>query len=226
MIVFQSVVKQFPDGTIALSDINLEIPEGQFVFIIGPSGAGKSTFLKLLTREIKPTGGSIRIGELELSKLRGGKIPALRKSLGVIFQDLRLLSDRTVFENIALTLEVMGVPKKEIADRTMQALEKVGLASKARLFPVQLSGGEAQRTAFARATIHNPLLLLADEPTADLDPKNTESLLCLLEDLNSEGTTIVLATHNAHIVNSRKKRVVALDAGAVVKDQEEGTYAV
>lgn len=226
MIVFTSVAKQFPDGSLGLSDITLEIPKGQFVFIIGSSGAGKTTLMKLLTRELLPSQGSVRIGEFEIGKLPRRKIARLRRTIGVIFQDLKLLMDRTVFENIALTLEVLKVPRTEITERVMDTLQRVGLGEKAHFFPIQLSGGEAQRTAFARATVHNPQVVLADEPTADLDPKNSRAVLELLDALNKEGTTVIMATHNANLVNEFKKRVVVLECGKITADHKEGTYAL
>lgn len=226
MIVFTSVAKQFPNGSIGLSDITLEIPQGQFVFIIGPSGAGKTTLMKLLTRELSPSQGSIRFGEFEIGKLPRRKVSRLRRTIGVIFQDLKLLMDRTVFENVALTLEVLKVPKAEIKERVVDTLQRVGLAEKAQFFPIQLSGGEAQRTAFARATVHNPQVVLADEPTADLDPKNALTLLEFLDTLHRGGTTVVMATHNANLVNEFKKRVVVLEHGKIMADHKEGTYAL
>jgi len=225
MITFEQVTKIYPDGQTALEDINLEIEGGEFVFIVGPSGAGKSTLLKLITREISPTSGKILFNGEDLRKIPQGKLPVLRRRIGTIFQDFKLLLTRTVFENVAVPLEVRSMRDSQIEKQVSEVLEKVGLLEKADNFPVQLSGGEVQRTAIARAIVAGPEVLLADEPTGDLDPKTAEGVVKILEKINKEDkTTIIMATHNAHIVNHFKKRVVVLKEGKIEKDEKEGKY--
>lgn len=225
MLKFESVSKKFPNGQLALDDINLEIDGGEFVFIVGPSGAGKSTLLRLLTREVIPSGGRILVNEQDILKIPKSKVPLLRRRIGTIFQDFKLLLNRTVFENASIPLEVLGIKEAEIQKRVSEALEKVGILEKAESFPAQLSGGELQRTAIARAIISQPEILLADEPTGDLDPHNSRQVVEVLEKINKEDkTTIIMATHNIAIVNHFKKRVVSLKDGKVEKDQKEGKY--
>lgn len=224
MIKFEKVSKKFNDGTIALADINLEIPRQDFVFIVGSSGAGKTTLLRLLIRELLPNEGKVLVDGEDLSKMLQKEIPQLRRKIGVVFQDGKLLIDRTVFENIALVLEVLDKGEKEIKEEVEEILSLVGLSEKANLFPLQLSGGEIQRTAIARAMVGTPQILLADEPTGDLDPANAWQILELLLKFHKEGTTVVMATHNVDIVNSLEKRVVALERGKIVKDQKKGRY--
>lgn len=224
MIVFENVTKKFPDGTISLSDIDLEIKDKEFLFIIGPSGAGKTTLLRLITRELPPTSGKIKVDGLVLSKISTSKIPKLRRKIGTIFQDYKLLPDRTVFENVSLALEIMGLDEKEVAKEIPKLLLRVGLSGKENFFPQQLSGGELQRTAIARALAGKPEIILADEPTADLDPATAWEIISLLGEINKEGTTIVVATHNAEVVNTLSKRVVNLDRGKIVKDEQKGKY--
>lgn len=225
MIEFVNVSKKYPNGQIALEDINLKIDDGEFVFIVGPSGAGKSSLLRLITREITPSSGHILINGEDIFKLPENKVPILRRRIGTVFQDFKLLLNRTVSENVAVPLEVQSKGDEQIEKEVAAALEKVGLLEKANSFPAQLSGGEVQRTAIARAIISNPQILLADEPTGDLDPKNAQSVVALLEKINKEDKTIiVMATHNESIVNHFKKRVVVLLGGKIEKDEKVGKY--
>src|SRR3989344_729378 len=223
MIVFENVSKKF-DSMLALDDISLEIKQGEFVFIVGPSGAGKSTLLRILTHELLPSAGKAMINNKDITKLKEGEIPSLRRKIGFVFQDFKLLDDRTVFENVALTLEVLGKGDEEIKKMVEHTLKLVEIWDKRNLFPRQLSGGEAQRTAIARAVVGKPDILLADEPTGDLDPKTAWGVIQLLNEINSWGTTIVMATHNREIVNTLKRRVIKLKAGKKSADTKEGKY--
>jgi len=225
MLNFESVTKQFPNGQIALDNITLEIPDGEFVFIVGPSGAGKSTLLRLITKEIIPTSGTIIVDNEDILRVPSGKIPLLRRKIGMVYQDFKLLLSRTVFENVAIPLEVLSLKNIDLEKEVDSVLEKVGLKDKKNSFPVQLSGGEVQRTAIARAIVAKPKILLADEPTGDLDPKNALSVVETLEKINKEDkTTLIMATHNASIVNHFKKRVIVLKDGKVEKDEKIGKY--
>jgi len=223
MILFDSVSKKF-GSTTALDNISLEIKQGEFVFIVGPSGAGKSTLLRTLTREIMPTSGKLMVGHMDITKIKDKDVPFLRRKVGVVFQDFKLLDDRTVFENVAITLEVLGKKDEEIAKMVEHILKLVEIWDKRNLFPRQLSGGEAQRTAIARAIVGKPDVLLADEPTGDLDPKTAWGVIQLLNEINSWGTTILMATHNQEIVNTLKRRVIIIKDGKVSKDSKEGKY--
>lgn len=223
MIHFDSVSKKF-GSAIALDNISFEIKQGEFVFIVGPSGAGKSTLLRILTKEVSPSSGRVIVGNVDITKLKDRDVPHLRKKVGVIFQDFKLLDDRTVFENVALTLEVQNKSDAEIAKMVEHTLKLVEIWDKRYLFPRQLSGGEAQRTAIARAIVGKPDIVLADEPTGDLDPKTAWGVMQLLNEINSWGTTILMATHNQEIVNTLKRRVIILKDGKVVKDSKEGKY--
>lgn len=226
MLKFENVSKSFGKHITALSTINLTIADGEFVFLVGPSGAGKTTLLNLITRLSLPSQGSIFFNDWEITNLPKKLIPQLRRKIGCIFQDYKLLMDRTVEENVALTLEVQGKDEKLIKKHVEEALDVVGLNGKGKLFPRELAGGEVQRVAIARAIIANPEVLLADEPTADLDPDNAWSIMHLLEKINSENkTTIIMATHNAEIVDKMKRRVVAMENGGVISDQQNSTYA-
>lgn len=223
MILFEQVSKKF-GSTTALDEISLEIKQGEFVFVVGPSGAGKTTLLKILTREVSPTSGKALVNNMDLVKLKDKDIPNLRRKVGVVFQDFKLLDDLTVFENVALALEVLGKKDEEIQKAVEHTLKLVEIWDKRNLFPRQLSGGEAQRTAIARAVVAKPDIVLADEPTGDLDPKTAWGVIQLLNEINSWGTTILMATHNQEIVNTLKRRVIVLKAGKVTKDSKEGKY--
>lgn len=223
MILFENVTKKFGSSS-ALDEISLEIKQGEFVFLVGPSGAGKSTLLRILTREIQPTTGKVTIDSIDITKIKDKDVPSLRRKVGVIFQDFKLLDDRTVFEQVALTLEVLGKEDEEISKLVEHILKLVEIWDKRNLFPRQLSGGEAQRTAIARAVVGKPDVLLADEPTGDLDLKTAWGVIQLLNEINSWGTTILMATHNQDIVNTLKRRVVKLKEGKITKDTKEGKY--
>lgn len=224
MIQFEHITKRFGPNSLALDDITLGIKQGEFTFVVGPSGAGKSTLLRILTREIRPTSGKIMVGGVDITKIKDKDVPNLRRKVGVVFQDFKLLDDRTVFEQVALALEVLGKNDEEIAKMVEHILKLVEIWDKRNLFPKQLSGGEAQRTAIARAVVGKPDVLLADEPTGDLDPKTAWGVIQLLNEINSWGTTIFMATHNKEIVNTLKRRVVVLKNGRIVKDSKEGKY--
>ncbi len=223
MIHFDSVSKKF-GSTFALDDITLSVKQGEFVFIVGPSGAGKSTLLRILTREVLPTSGKVVVDHEDITKIKTDNVPHFRRKVGVIFQDFKLLDDRTVFENVALTLEVQGKTDAEISKMVEHTLKLVEIWDKRNLFPRQLSGGEGQRTAIARAIVGKPDIVLADEPTGDLDPKTAWGVIQLLNEINSWGTTILMATHNQEIVNTLKRRVVVLKHGKITKDSKEGKY--
>lgn len=224
MIQISNVTKIYPNDVRALINVTLRIRKGEFVFLVGPSGAGKSTLTKLLYREEFPTRGQIIFNGKSLVRMRPREIPYLRRSIGMIFQDFRLLPQKTVFENVAFALEVIGASKKEIKRAVPAVLGMVGLAEKADVFPGHLSGGEQQRVSIARAIVNNPVLIIADEPTGNLDPETSWELMRLLADINLHGTTIIMATHAWDIVNEMKKRVVELVAGKVVRDEEKGAY--
>jgi cell division transport system ATP-binding protein len=220
MISLSEVTKVYGTGTAALSDINLHIEKGEFVFLVGPSGSGKSTLLRMLIRDMVPTKGTIIVNEWDIVKLPNKKIPDLRKRIGVVFQDLKLLTDRTIFENIILPLEMANVARHEAEQRVHEIMGQVGIAEHKDKFPVQLSGGELQRAAIARALVFSPDILLADEPTGNLDVATSWEIIKLLQDINKNGTTILMATHNTDIVNSLLKRVVALEKGKLIKDHK------
>lgn len=223
MIDFNQVTKKF-GKIIALNNASFEIEPGEFVFITGPSGAGKTTITRLILKEFEPTSGKIKINKQDLAEIPSKKIPELRRKLGVVFQDFKLLSDRTVFENVILPLEVIGADKKMIEEKASEILKLVGLSDRADLFPSQLAGGELQRVCLARAVIAEPKILLADEPTGNLDPATSWQIIKLMKKINQLGTTVVMATHNVDIVNSLRERVIKLEKGKVVKDQKEGKY--
>lgn len=225
MILFDSVTKTYPSGSIALENVNLKIEDGEFVFFVGHSGAGKTTLLRLLIGEILPTKGSIFIDDWEVNKLRQNQIPYLRRKVGFIFQDFKLLSDRTVGENVAVALDILGKSKKESENRVEEVLEIVHLTDKANYFPKQLSFGEQQRVAIARAIAGETKILLADEPTGNLDPKTSWEILKIINTIHKMGRTVLMATHNADIVNSLKKRVVVLEKAKIVKDEKKSKYA-
>lgn len=225
MILLDRVTKTYnKDMAPAVNRMSLFIAPKEFVIIVGSSGAGKSTLLKLLTREEKPTSGKIVVGGIDYDTLKDNQIPMLRRKIGVVFQDFKLLPKRTVFENIAFALEIAGMTNREIKSTVPKVIDLVGLTGKEKMYPHQLSGGERQRVAIARAVVRQPKILIADEPTGNLDPKNTWEIVRLLEKINKYGTTVLLTTHNADIVNKLKRRVITLDNGKVSGDQAEGSY--
>lgn len=225
MIKFENVTKVYPKSDKpALDNISLEVEKGEFVFLVGLSGSGKSTFLRLVLREEKPTSGSIHVAGKDLKTLSNWKVPQLRRQVGTVFQDFRLLPNKTVSENVAFTLHVLGFSRKEIAREVPEALELVGLEDKGDRKPGELSGGEQQRVAIARAYVSKPAILIADEPTGNLDPATSVGIMKLLDRINREGTTVVMATHDAGIVDQMRKRVIELEAGHVVRDQARGVY--
>jgi cell division transport system ATP-binding protein len=224
VIVLEDVSKHYPNGTRALQDVSLSIPEGDFVFLVGASGAGKSTIIRLLTRAEAPTAGRIEVDGEDVGRLPRSHVPHLRRKLGVVFQDFKLLPAKTVYENVAFALQVTGHPDDEVRERTDMTLELVGLAKRRDHYPDQLSGGEQQRTAIARALVGKPPVVVADEPTGNLDPVTSWEIIQLLSRINELGTTLVMATHNQEIVNAMRKRVVALEHGSIVRDQAQGAY--
>ncbi|PIP23312.1 MAG: cell division ATP-binding protein FtsE [Candidatus Nealsonbacteria bacterium CG_4_10_14_0_2_um_filter_38_17] len=224
MIKFQTVTKIYPFNTIALDNVSFEVQPKEFISIVGKSGSGKTTLLKLLMAEEKPTRGRIFFEDQDIHKMKKSRLPRLRRKIGTVFQDYKLLPSKTAFENIAYVMEVMGASDKEIERDVPEVLEVVGLADKANNFPLQLSGGERQRVAIARALIHRPEVILADEPTGNLDPYNTSDIIKLLLRINELGTTVILATHNKGIINSLGRRVITLENGKVVRDEEKGKF--
>ena len=220
MIKIEGVSKSYGNGAPALSNLNLEIEEGEFVFVVGTSGSGKSTFIKLLLKELEPTEGKIIVNDTELRKLRSGKTAKYRRKVGVVFQDFRLLKDRNVYENIAFAQRVIGVSTREIKKNVPRMLSLVGLSEKYKSFPNELSGGEQQRVALARALVNKPALLLADEPTGNLDPGNSWEIMKLLDEINKQGTTVVVVTHNMEIVERMQKRVITMKKGIKVSDSK------
>ena len=224
IITLENVSKAYSTGAPALNGVTLHINKGEFVFIVGDSGSGKSTLIKLLLRELTPTEGSIRVMDYDLTKIRHGKIPKFRRNLGIVFQDFRLLKDRNVYENVAFAQRIVETPAKEMKKNVPSILAMVGLAGKYKAKPKQLSGGEQQRVALARALVNNPSILLADEPTGNLDPKNSWEIMKLLEEINEAGTTVLVVTHNREIVNAMQKRVVTMKKGVIVSDEEKGGY--
>ncbi|HVM27694.1 MAG TPA: cell division ATP-binding protein FtsE [Mycobacteriales bacterium] len=225
MIRLEHVGKSYPTSTRpALADVDVEIEKGEFVFLVGSSGSGKSTFLRLLLKEESPTSGKVYVAGKDLSRLSQWKVPALRRSIGTVFQDFRLLPNKTVFQNVAFALEVIGKPRQTIAQVVPEVLDLVGLEGKVQRMPDELSGGEQQRVAIARAFVNRPMILLADEPTGNLDPSTSVGIMKLLDRINRTGTTVVMATHDAAIVDSMRRRVVELSLGRVVRDQTRGVY--
>lgn len=224
MIAFQNVYKIYNSHSTALEDASFKIDPGEFVSIVGRSGAGKSTVVKLLIGEEKPTRGRVIFGQYEVNKLKDKELPALRRHIGIIFQDFRLLAAKTAYENVAFALEVAGRPQSEIQELVPQVLDMVGLLDKMNNFPHELSGGEKQRVAIARAMVHRPEVIIADEPTGNLDPLHTWEIINLLQKINQLGTTLILATHDKEIVNSLEKRVITLDKGRIVRDEQKGKY--
>lgn len=226
MILLDRVTKTYNSKGQALERINLHVEDKEFVVIVGPSGAGKSTLLKLLTREEKPTSGKIIVGEIDYERLRDKDVPFLRRKIGVVFQDFKLLSNRTVFENVAFALEIVGMGNKEIRHTVPKVLDIVGLKGKGESYPSELSGGERQRVAIARAIVRQPKILIADEPTGNLDPKHAWDVIRVLEKINRYGTTVLLTTHNKEIVDKLKRRVVTIKDGKIVEDKARAEYRV
>lgn len=224
MIQFYNVSKAYDNGVKALSDLTLRIRKGEFVFLVGPSGAGKSTLTKLIFREELPTRGQIMFNGKNLIRMKNREVPYLRRQMGMVFQDFRLLPQKTVYENVSFALEIIGSSRKEIKKTVPAVLEQVGLADKAGVLPGKLSGGEQQRVCIARAVVNNPALVIADEPTGNLDPETSWEIMNLFQQINGRGTTILMATHAWDIVDSMKKRVIALADGMVVRDEEKGVY--
>ena len=224
MLEFIEVNKIYNNDVCALKDLSFKVEDGEFVFLIGASGAGKTSIIKMLLREIKPTSGEIIVDNVNIVKLRNRKIPQLRKTMGVVFQDFRLLEGKTVFDNIKYPLQILGVSKRVITKRVTEILELVGLSDRANSFPNQLSGGEQQRVCIARALVNKPKYLIADEPTGNLDPNTSEGIMKLLLDVNAKGTTVIVSTHDRDIVNKLKKRVISMDNGEMINDEERGGY--
>lgn len=222
MILFQNVTKIYDNKIVALKDATFRIEKGEFVFIVGPSGAGKSTITKLMTREELPDSGTIRVGDFDVCTLHKKQIPYLRRSMGIVFQDFRLLPNKTVYDNVAFAMEVTGAGKRAIRRRIPDVLSMVGLTSKARNYPHQLSGGEQQRVGIARALANTPHIIIADEPTGNLDNDTAWEIMSILDHINKQGTTVVMVTHSQHIVDEMQKRVIAIEHGSVVSDQQGG----
>ncbi len=226
MISVRRVTKEYPNGVVALQNVDLEIGKGEFVFLVGPSGAGKTTLLRLLFREEVPTSGSVMVNGHDVGRMRPRQIPYLRRQIGVVFQDFRLLPQRNVHENIAFALRVIEAHPREIKRRVSQVLELVGLSDRGHALPAQLSGGEQQRVALARAMVGRPVMLLADEPTGNLDPHNAEDMMRIMLEINRLGTTVVMATHAAHLVDRARQRVVAMEGGMIHRDELAASYHV
>ncbi|TLS38516.1 cell division ATP-binding protein FtsE [Pseudalkalibacillus caeni] len=224
MIEMKDVWKTYPNGVKAVNGIDIKIDKGEFVYIVGPSGAGKSTFIKMIYREERPTKGQIVVNGTDLSKLKERQVPRLRRHIGIVFQDFKLLPKLSVYENIAFALEVIEESKPNIRKRVMEALDLVSLKNKARFLPDELSGGEQQRVSIARAIVNNPDVLITDEPTGNLDPETAWGIMDLLEEINNKGTTVLMATHNKEIVNTIKKRVIAIESGMIARDEIRGEY--
>ncbi len=224
MIRLENVSKMYGNEIPAVRDASFDISKGEFVFLVGPSGSGKSTLLRLMNRQERPERGNVWVAGRNINEMANSQIPLLRRTMGNVFQDYKLLPNKTVFENVAFALEVIGKPKHVIAQQIPQVLELVGLSGKEDRFPHQLSGGEQQRVSIARAFVNRPLILLADEPTGNLDPSTGEGIMQLLDAINATGTTIVMATHDHRVVNAMRRRVIQLDRGVIVRDQERGVY--
>ena len=225
MIKLEHVSKTYRNGVVALEDVSLEIEKGEFVFVVGPSGSGKSTLIRLLLKEEEATSGTVHVAGKHLANVSSWKVPHLRRNIGTVFQDYKLLQDKTAFENVGFALEVIGKPKHVIDQRVPEILEYVGLGDKLNAYPDELSGGEQQRVSIARACVNRPLVMLADEPTGNLDPNTSVDIMRLLDKVNKIGTTILMATHDQAIVDAMRKRVIELDKGKVVRDQSRGVYS-
>lgn len=224
MIQMEHIKKTYDNGVTALEDVTIHIEQGEFVYLVGPSGAGKSTFVKLIYREEQASSGKIMINEKDLSELKEKYVPYFRRDIGIIFQDFKLLPKLTVYENIAYALEVIEAPPRHIRSRVMDVLELVGLKHKARFIPAELSGGEQQRVSIARAIVNQPVIVIADEPTGNLDPETSWEIMKIFEEINDRGTTIIMATHSKEIVNTIKRRVIAIENGVITRDEHRGEY--
>ena len=224
MIEMIGVTKIYDNGSVALSDVNITIPSGEFLFVVGPSGAGKSTFIKMLFREELPTKGHLIVNGRNVSELANEDVPYLRRSLGIVFQDYRLLPKKTIYENVAFAMQVIEAPRREIQKRVYHVLDLVGLRHKTKHFPTELSGGEQQRVAIARAIVNKPSIVIADEPTGNLDPETSWEIMKIFERINKDGTTMVMATHDKSVVDAMRKRVIAIEKGRIVRDQTGGLY--
>ena len=224
MIEMIDVYKTYPNGVVAVNGINVKMNKGEFVYVVGPSGAGKSTFIKMMYREEKPTKGTITVNGINLANLRNSKVPVFRRNIGVVFQDFKLLPKLTVYENVAFALEVIEVEPKEIKTRVMDVLDLVGLKHKARMMPNELSGGEQQRVSIARSIVNNPKVVIADEPTGNLDPETSWDIMNIFEEVNKRGTTVLMATHNKEIVDNLRHRVIAIENGTIIRDEQRGEY--
>jgi cell division transport system ATP-binding protein len=224
LITMSNVSKVYSNGSIALSDITVDIATGDFVFFVGPSGAGKSTFVKLIFREELPTTGQIFVNGRDITTLKPAEVPYLRRSLGTVFQDFRLLLNKTVYGNVAFAMQVIEAPHREIQKRVSHVLDLVGLRHRARHYPSELSGGEQQRVAIARAIVNRPAIVIADEPTGNLDPETSWDIMQIFAEINKEGTTIIMATHDQCVVDAMKKRVIAMEQGRIVRDEAKGAY--
>ena len=224
MLEMRHAGKVYPGGAVALEDINVHIKPGEVVFLVGPSGAGKSTFIRMISREIEPTSGQILVDGVDVMKLKRGDIPYLRRQLGIVFQDFRLLNDRTAYENVAFAMQVIEAPGHKIRKRVSEVLELVGLKDRGDNYPGEMSGGEQQRVAIARAIVNDPLLVIADEPTGNLDPETSKDIMEIFTQINNNGTTIIMATHDKTMVDYMQKRVIALENGRIVRDDRKGVY--
>lgn len=224
MIEFKNISKLYNNNVKALSDVSINIESGEFVFLVGPSGAGKSTFIKMILKEVEPTSGKVVVNNTDLSKLARNDVPYFRRKIGMVFQDFRLIQNLNVYENVAFAMKVVEATPKEIRRRVPMVLSLVGLSHKYKMFPNELSGGEQQRVSLARAIVNNPSLLIADEPTGNLDPETAKEIMDLLDDINKAGTTILMATHAKDIVDTMKKRVIAIEGGEIARDEKRGMY--
>jgi len=224
MIVMKDVYKRYPNGVVAANGINIQIEQGEFVYVVGASGAGKSTFIKMMYREELPTSGTIIVNGVDITKLKNRKVPLFRRNIGVVFQDFKLLPKLNVYENISFALEVIGESPRNIRRRVMEVLDMVNLRHKARMFPGELSGGEQQRVSIARSIVNSPRVVIADEPTGNLDPETSWEIVHIFEEINSRGTTVIMATHNKDIVNTNKHRVIEIEGGLIVRDEQRGEY--
>lgn len=224
MIRFKNVSKIYDNNVKALSDVNIDIEDGEFVFLVGPSGSGKSTFIRMMLKEVEPSTGKVIVGNTDLTTLNRRTIPYFRRKIGMVFQDFRLIPNLNVYENVAFAMKVVEASPREIRRRVPMVLSLVGLSHKYKMFPNELSGGEQQRVSLARAIVNNPAVLIADEPTGNLDPETAKEIMSLIDDVNKAGTTVLMATHAKNIVDDMKKRVIAIESGEIVRDEKRGMY--